>query len=143
MNIHKTNKGIHIIDDTYNANPGSMQAAIGTLTALRGKNRGFLIIGDMLELGEHSENLHRLIGSVAAESNIAGLYVTGNFADAVAAGALKERMDSETIFKGNREEILKAVTKKLEAGDWVLVKGSRGMAMEMVVEGLLAWAGNQ
>jgi len=143
MNIHKTRKGIHIIDDTYNANPGSMQAAIGTLTALRGKNRGFLIIGDMLELGDHSENLHRMIGSVAAGSNVAGLYVTGNFADAVVAGALEEGMDSETIFKGKREEILKVATKRLQAGDWVLVKGSRGMAMEMVVEGLMAWAGNQ
>jgi murE/murF fusion protein len=141
MNIHKTQKGIHIIDDTYNANPGSMQAAIGTLTALRGKNRGFLIIGDMLELGEHSGPMHRMIGSVAAGSNIAGLYVTGNFADDVAAGALEGRMDSVNIFKGTREEILKAITKKLAAGDWVLVKGSRGMAMETVVEGLKVWAG--
>jgi MurE/MurF fusion protein len=141
MNIHKTPKGIHIIDDTYNANPGSMQAAIGTLTALRGKNRGFLIIGDMLELGEHSGPMHRMIGSVAAGSNIAGLYVTGNFADDVSAGALEGRMDSANIFKGTREEILKAITKKLAAGDWVLVKGSRGMAMETVVEGLKVWAG--
>lgn len=143
MNIHKTPKGIHVIDDTYNANPGSMRAAIGTLTALREKNRGFMVIGDMLELGEHSGNMHRMIGSVAAGSNIAGLYVTGNFADDVAAGALEGKMDSENIFKGTREEILKAITKKLDAGDWVLVKGSRGMAMEMVVEGLLAWAGSQ
>jgi len=97
----------------------------------------------MLELGEHSENLHRMIGSVAAGSNVAGLYVTGNFADDLVAGALEEGMDSETIFKGNREEILKVATNRLQAGDWVLVKGSRGMAMEMVVEGLLAWAGNQ
>jgi MurE/MurF fusion protein len=143
MNIHKTHKGIHIIDDTYNANPGSMQAAIGTLTSLKGKNRGFLVIGDMLELGEHSGKMHRMIGAVAAGSNIAGLYVTGSFADDVAAGALEERMNSNNIFKGAREEILEAITKKLDAGDWVLVKGSRGMAMEKVVEGLLAWAGSQ
>ncbi len=141
MNIHKTHKGIHIIDDTYNANPGSMQAAIGTLAALKGKNKGFLIIGDMLELGEHSAPMHKMIGSVAAGSNIAGLYVTGNFADDVAAGALEGRMNSSNIYKGTREEILKAITQKLDAGDWVLVKGSRGMAMEKVVEGLLKWAG--
>jgi murE/murF fusion protein len=143
MNIHNTGKGIHIIDDTYNANPGSMQAAIGTLAALKGKNRGFLIVGDMLELGEHSAPMHRKIGSIAAGSNIIGLYVTGNFADDVAAGALEGRMDSRDIFKGSREEIVNAATQKLDTGDWVLVKGSRGMAMEKVVEGLLEWAGNE
>jgi murE/murF fusion protein len=143
MNIHKTQKGIHIIDDTYNANPGSMEAAIGTLAALKGKNRGFLIVGDMLELGEHSAKMHRTIGLIAAGSNIAGLYVAGNYADDVATGALEGQMDSEDIFKGTREEILKAVTKKLDGDDWVLVKGSRGMAMETIVEGLLKWAGHQ
>jgi murE/murF fusion protein len=143
MNIHQTNKGVHIIDDTYNANPGSMQAAIATLAALKGKNRGFLIVGDMLELGEHSAKMHRKIGSVAAGANIAGLYVTGNYADDVAAGALEAKLDSEDIFKGTREEILEAITKKLDAGDWVLVKGSRGMAMETVVEGLFKWAGGR
>jgi MurE/MurF fusion protein len=143
MNIHKTHKGIHIIDDTYNANPGSMRAAIETLAILRGKNRGFLIIGDMLELGKHSAPMHRMIGSAAAGSNIAGLYVTGNFADDVAAGAVEGRMDSSRIFKGTREEILEAITKKLDDGDWVLVKGSRGMAMETVVKWLLSWAGGK
>ena len=143
MNIHKTGKGIHIIDDTYNANPGSMRAAIETLTALRGKNRGFTIIGDMLELGDHSASMHRMIGTVAAGSNIAGLYVTGNFADDVVAGAMDEKMKSKDIFKGSREEILEAITKKLDSGDWVLVKGSRGMRMETVVEGLLKWAGGR
>ena len=51
-------------------------------------------------------------------------------------------MNSDDIFKGTREEIIEAVTDRLDAGDWVLVKGSRGMAMEKVVEGLLAWADN-
>jgi UDP-N-acetylmuramoyl-tripeptide--D-alanyl-D-alanine ligase len=120
-----------------------MQAAIETLTALRGKNRGFAIVGDMLELGEHSAPMHRMIGSMAAGSNIAGIYVTGNFADDVAAGALEGQMDSKNIFKGSREEILQAITKKLDAGDWILVKGSRGMTMETVVDGLLKWAGDR
>jgi UDP-N-acetylmuramoyl-tripeptide--D-alanyl-D-alanine ligase len=142
MNIHKTGKGIHIIDDTYNANPGSMQAAIITFTSLKGKNKGFLITGDMLELGEHSAPMHQKIGAIAARSEIAALYVTGKFAEDVVAGALEEHMNSDDIFKGTREEIIEAVTDRLDAGDWVLVKGSRGMAMEKVVEGLLAWADN-
>jgi len=143
MNIHETAKRIHIIDDTYNANPGSMQAAIRTLVSLKGKNRGFLIVGDMLELGEHSSSLHQKIGSIAAGSAITGLYVTGKYAEDVVKGALAEHMNPDDIFKGSREEILGAVIERLEAGDWVLVKGSRGMAMENVVEGLLGWAGGE
>jgi UDP-N-acetylmuramoyl-tripeptide--D-alanyl-D-alanine ligase len=142
MNIHKTGKGIHIIDDTYNANPGSMEAAIITLASLKGKNKGFLIAGDMLELGKHSAPMHQQIGAVAARSEIAGLYVTGKYAEDVATGALEEHMNPDNIFKGTREEIIEAVTDRLDAGDWVLVKGSRGMAMEKVVQGLLAWADN-
>jgi UDP-N-acetylmuramyl pentapeptide synthase len=142
MNIHKTGKGIHIIDDTYNANPGSMQAAITTLTSLRGKKKGFLIVGDMLELGEHSASMHQKIGAVAARSEIAGLYVTGKYAEDVAKGALEEHMNPGNIFKGTHEEIIDAVTDRLSADDWVLVKGSRGMTMEKVVQGLLAWADN-
>ena len=142
MNIHNTGKGIHIIDDTYNANPGSMQAAISTLTSLKGNNKGFLIAGDMLELGNHSAPMHRKIGAVAARSKIAGLYVTGKYAEDVAAGALEEHMRPDDIFKGTREEIVEAVTARLNTGDWVLVKGSRGMAMEKIVQGLLAWADN-
>jgi UDP-N-acetylmuramoyl-tripeptide--D-alanyl-D-alanine ligase len=137
MNIHKTGKGIHIIDDTYNANPGSMQAAIITLTSLKGKKKGFLIAGDMLELGEHSAPMHRKIGAVAARSEIAGLYVTGKYAEDVAKGALEEHMNPRDIFKGTHEEIVDAVTDRLSAGDWVLVKGSRGMTMEKVVQALL------
>jgi len=142
MNIHKTGKGIHIIDDTYNANPGSMKAAIITLVSLKGKNKGFLIAGDMLELGEHSAAMHREIGSITAKANIAGLFVTGKFAEDVAKGALEEHMNPDDIFKGTREEIIEAVTDRLNAGNWVLVKGSRGMAMEKVVKGLLEWADN-
>ena len=143
MDIHNTARGIHIIDDTYNANPGSMQAAIVTLTSLKGKNKGFLITGDMLELGEHSAPMHQRIGAVAAGSEIAGLYVTGNYAEDVVKGALEEHMNPDDIFKGTREEIIEAVTDRLEFGDWVLVKGSRGMAMEKVVQGLLAWTNSQ
>jgi UDP-N-acetylmuramyl pentapeptide synthase len=143
MNIHKTGKEIHIIDDTYNANPGSMQAAISTLTSLKGKNKGFLIIGDMLELGEHSAPMHQKIGAIAARSRIAGLYVAGKYAEDVVKGALEEHMNPDDIFKGTREEIIDAVTDRLDAGDWVLVKGSRGMAMEKVVQGLMVWANSQ
>jgi MurE/MurF fusion protein len=142
MNIHHTVKGIHIIDDTYNANPDSMQGAINTLMSLKGKHRGFMISGDMLELGEHSGPMHQKTGAAAAGSEIAGLYITGKYAEDVAKGALKANMNPDDIFRGTREEIIEAVKDRLDVGDWVLVKGSRGMAMEKIVQGLLAWADN-
>jgi UDP-N-acetylmuramyl pentapeptide synthase len=64
--------------------------------------------------------------------------VTGKYAEDVAKGALEENMNPNDIFKGNQEEILEAIISRLDAGDWVLVKGSRGMAMEKVVQRLLA-----
>ena len=86
--------------------------------------------------------MHHEIGAKAAGSGIGRIYVTGDFAENVVTGALEEHMDSEDIFKGTREEILEDIIGRLHAGDWILVKGSRGMAMEKVVEGLLRWAGN-
>ena len=142
MNILKTGKGINIIDDTYNANPDSMKEAINTLMSLKSNNRGVLVAGDMLELGEHAESMHRNIGRIAAGSDIAMLYVTGQFAQTVAAGAMDEDMDSHDIFTGTKQEILEVITGRLSPGDCILVKGSRGMAMETIVQGLLDWAGD-
>jgi len=129
-------RGVHIIDDTYNANPDSMKTAIRTLGSLKGNSRGILVAGDMLELGEHAESMHRKTGSLAVRSNIARLYVTGEFAETVADGARKENKNSMDIFIGSRKEILEDLKKWLLPGDWVLVKGSRSMGMEKIVEGL-------
>jgi len=142
MNILKTGKGINIIDDTYNANPDSMKAAINTLMSLKGNNRGILVAGDMLELGEHAESMHRNIGRIAAGSDIAKLYVTGQFAQTVAMGAMDEDMDSRDIFTDTKEKILEDIKDRIGPGDWVLVKGSRGMTMETIVQGLLDWSKN-
>ena len=140
MNIVKTGRRITIIDDTYNANPGSMKAAITTLRSLKGDHTGILVAGDMLELGAHAESMHRDIGRIAAGSDIANLYVTGEFARTVAAGAMDENMDPGNIFTGTKEEILEDIKYRLGPGDWVLIKGSRSMAMETIVQGLLDWA---
>ena len=143
LNIFETDNGIHIIDDTYNANPGSMGAAISTLMSLKGGGRGIFVAGDMLELGSHAERLHRNIGSLAAASGIERLYITGDFAESVAKGARDEDMDPHKIFIGTKEEILTDLTAQARSGDWILIKGSRGMAMESVVEGLKDWAGEE
>jgi MurE/MurF fusion protein len=142
MNILKTGRRITIIDDTYNANPDSMKAAINTLRSLKGNHTGILVAGDMLELGEHAESMHRDIGQIAAGSDIAKLYITGEFARTVALGAMDKDMNPLDIFTGTKEQILEDIKYRLGSGDWVLVKGSRGMAMETIVQELLDWANN-
>jgi UDP-N-acetylmuramoyl-tripeptide--D-alanyl-D-alanine ligase len=141
MNIFETASGIHIIDDTYNANPDSMQAAITTLNALRTNNRSVFVAGDMLELGARTESLHKQVGAWAAMANIDKMMVTGEFATAVISGAVDAKMNRDDIFTGSRGEILNALKDSLRPGDWVLIKGSRGARMDTVVEGLKEWAG--
>jgi UDP-N-acetylmuramoyl-tripeptide--D-alanyl-D-alanine ligase len=140
MNIFKTVNGVNIIDDTYNANPGSMSAALTTLKSLKGAHRGVFVAGDMLELGKHAESMHREIGALAAKSNITRIYVTGAFADFVEAGARNGNMEGREIVRGTKEEILDDLTDWIQPGDWILIKGSRGMRMENIVEGLKARA---
>ena len=130
-----------MIDDTYNANPDSMQAAFVTLNTLCAGQRRIVVCGDMLELGEHSQALHQHIGKQAASVGISKLYVTGEFAAAVAAGAEEAGMDQRHIFTGTKDRIIEALKTELKTDDWVLVKGSRGMAMEEVVQAVARWAG--
>ena len=141
MDIFQTANGVHIIDDTYNANPESMKAAIETLGTLRRNNRSLFVAGDMLELGEQSEALHKQVGAWAAAADIEKLLVTGEFASAVASGAMNAKMKPADIFTGTRDEIIDALKQSLTSGDWVLIKGSRGARMETVVKGLKSWAG--
>ena len=141
MNILQTPDGIHIIDDTYNANPESMQAAIKTLKASGAGSRTIVVSGDMLELGEHAESMHKQIGALAAASGICKLYVIGDFSEAVAAGARQAKMRAANIIRGSKDDIIDDLKQTLQPGDWILIKGSRGMAMEDVVSALKIWAG--
>jgi UDP-N-acetylmuramoyl-tripeptide--D-alanyl-D-alanine ligase len=140
LNILKIDPSLTIIDDTYNANPGSMAAAIQTWHSLKKQHRGMLILGDMLELGQQSEHLHYQLGALAAQSGPYRLYVTGNFAEAVAQGAQAGGMHAETIFIGNHKDIIGDLVRQVRPQDHLLIKGSRGMAMEQIIDGLKTWA---
>ncbi|MGD8261283.1 MAG: UDP-N-acetylmuramoyl-tripeptide--D-alanyl-D-alanine ligase, partial [Desulfobacterales bacterium] len=140
MNILRLPNEITLMDDTYNANPSSMKSAISTLATLRSTSRSALVAGDMLELGPQAEILHREIGAIAVRSGIQRIYAQGEFAEAVAAGARDEGLKPTNIFTGAREEILHDLKQWLQPGDWLLVKGSRGMAMEKIVKELKDWA---
>ncbi len=132
----ETRTGIHVIDDAYNANPGSMQAAIDALAALKGGNRAFLVAGDMLELGEAAPALHHDVGRVAAAGGIDRLYLTGTFVRDMADGALSAGMHNGDVFVGSKSEILEKLAQELMPGDWVLIKGSRSTGMEHIVQHL-------
>jgi len=132
--------GIHLIDDTYNANPASMAGAIATLNHLRGDARGLLVLGDMRELGAAAGALHREAGLQAARSGASKLLVCGDFAGEVAAGARRGGMAPADVVAGPRPDIQAALLLELKRGDWVLVKGSRAMGMEAVVRAVQDWS---
>ncbi len=134
--------GLKIINDTYNANPASMAAAFAALEGLRGSRRTVVVLGDMLELGEKSELAHRRLGENAACKGFDYLFVIGSYAQMVVQGALDAGMSRSRIKNHQtREEIVEGIKRlvdlgELEGGDWLLIKGSRSMGMEMVISGL-------
>jgi UDP-N-acetylmuramoyl-tripeptide--D-alanyl-D-alanine ligase len=132
--------GVHLIDDTYNANPVSMAAAFESFSELKGAGHGYLILGDMLELGDQAEQLHRQVGELAAQSRPVKLYAYGEHAGSVVQGAHLAGMSEKSLFTGSKSAIAADVIQRLADGDWVLVKGSRGSAMETVVEAIRKWS---
>jgi UDP-N-acetylmuramoyl-tripeptide--D-alanyl-D-alanine ligase len=126
-----------VIDDSYNANPTSMRAACEMLRDWQGANKRLLIVGDMLELGEHSEQAHAEIGRVAASANIDGLLAFGPRAAQVVTAALAAGLRPQRVAQCETFDILLTVLDcVLEPGDVLLIKGSRGMRMERVIDWL-------
>jgi len=137
LTIHHSTNGFHIIDDTYNANPSSMKAALDTLKELSQSNHCYLVCGDMYELGKNSKQYHKEIGEYASNSGITGLFATGMYSSDVINGAYQSGLKSNALHQGTIENLAKTLLKQLEPGDWILVKGSRAMKMERFVNQLL------
>ncbi len=142
MQIVKGKGGLLILNDTYNANPASMRAGIVTLAQQEGKRR-VAILGDMLELGPGSGEAHRDIGLFLAGQGVDFVALVGSFAPETAAGALQAGMKKRQLLVfSEKQEVVPWIegllaTGQLQAGDWLLVKGSRGMRLEEVVERLV------
>jgi len=129
--------GITVIDDTYNANPRSMDAALAALEELSGGGRKIAVLGDMFELGPETVAAHRRLGRHAAKIGLNRLILLGENAPHVAAGALEERMSQGAIrVAEDHAEVVQDLRDTSQRGDVILVKGSRGMRMERVVRGL-------
>src|SRR5690606_38465164 len=123
-----------LIDDSYNANPGSLDAAIDTLAAAAGES--WLVLGDMRELGGDAEALHAAAGRRARRAGIARVDAIGPLSRAAA----ERRGEGRAHFQ-NHGALVDALRVGLHAGVRVLVKGSRGSAMERVVDALLPETG--
>lgn len=127
-------RGVDIINDSYNSNPLSMSAALEVLESYPAFSR-WVVFGDMLELGEKSEYFHRMAGVLVAKSGADGLLTFGEhsryvLAEAGASGMLKERL----WHCASHSEAARILRKIAAKGDVILIKGSRGMKMEKVVE---------
>ncbi|MFF2886756.1 UDP-N-acetylmuramoyl-tripeptide--D-alanyl-D-alanine ligase [Paenibacillus sp. NPDC057967] len=136
----KAYNGATILNDAYNANPTAVRAAIDLVSGLGGFGRRWIVLGDMLDLGPEEASLHREIGE----------YITEGKAEAVATFGALAAITSEAAAKNlpnaaeagyirhfeNKKELTEWVREQLQPGDLVLVKGSRGMQMEQVVQAL-------
>jgi UDP-N-acetylmuramoyl-tripeptide--D-alanyl-D-alanine ligase len=128
-----------ILDDSYNASPDAVLAALGLLAELPG--RRIAVLGEMLELGDAAEAEHLRVGRGAA-SVVDRLVVVGAGADGIAEGALEGGLAAGRIDRAaDREAALALLLADLQAGDTVLVKASRGAALDLLVEQLVQAAG--
>jgi len=138
LNIVKNRTGVTIINDTYNANPTSMEGALLTLMELKGEGRAVAVLGDMLELGPAAREAHWELGERAARLGIDFLVTLGEWRETVLAGARQGGLPAGRgrAFPG-REEAAAFLKEWLQPGDIVLVKASRGLQLEHIVAELL------
>lgn len=129
LNIINAGSGIRLIDDTYNANPGSLKAGIEVLNALSGEH--WLVLGDMAELGAESEQLHRQVGQDALDMNVDKLLATGENSQAAV-----QAFGEQGHFFSTQDELIAFIKQTLHENVNILIKGSRAMQMEKVVEAL-------
>lgn len=126
--------GITIIDDSYNANPASVKAALETLSQVAAEGHRIAVLGDMLELGDHEAEAHKCVGAVAGR-NTDRLYLLGGLMKKYAAegAALTDMPPESIILCADHKDIADKLHLALRENDVILVKGSRGMTMEQVV----------
>jgi len=131
--------GFAVINDSYNSNPAALRAMLELLAHTAGYRRRILAAGEMLELGPASASLHRETGAAAATLNLDWIVAVQGHAAEIAAGAINAGMPPERArFFATSSEAAAFVAEIVEPGDLLLVKGSRGVKMERVVEALRA-----
>lgn len=138
MQLLQNAKGVSIINDAYNANPQSVQAALESLAVMGKGRRTVAVLGTMLELGKWSGPAHREAGIAAAKLGIQQLVAVGPDGEQTVGGAIQAGMPSQAgVHFKEAEEAARFLVSWVARGDLVLVKGSRGMHMEDIVEELV------
>jgi UDP-N-acetylmuramoyl-tripeptide--D-alanyl-D-alanine ligase len=140
MELRERADGLVVVNDAYNANPASMLAAIDALVSIgaRRRRRTVAVLGEMLELGDGALEAHREVGRAAADAGVDLLVVVGEPARGIAEGAREAAgWAGEVLLAAGRAEALARVRENVAAGDVVLVKASRGAALETIADGLL------
>jgi murE/murF fusion protein len=138
--VEELPSGLRVLNDCYNANPASMQAALNTLIDLKNNNKTIAVLGDMLELGHKTDEAHSTLGRTVKELGIDYLAAFGNQAENVVTSAKNSGMAPAAAhgFRSKKDlafwlhELMQ--NEKIGSGDWLLIKGSRGMRMEEVLE---------
>ncbi|MET7301148.1 UDP-N-acetylmuramoyl-tripeptide--D-alanyl-D-alanine ligase [Embleya sp. NPDC005575] len=140
MEVTRRDDGVTVVNDAYNANPESMRAALKALVAMAGGNRTFAVLGEMRELGEASLTEHDAIGRLAVRLNIHRLVAVGGREAAwIDMGAKNEgSWGEESVLVPDVEAAVELLRGELAPGDVVLVKASRGAALERLAAALLA-----
>jgi len=140
MELHERDDGLVVVNDAYNANPASMVAALDALAGI-GSRRGrrtVAVLGEMKELGPGADESHREVGRAAADAGIDVIVVVGEEARGIAEGArASEGWTGTVVLTAGRDEAVGWVRKNAAAEDVVLVKASRGVALEVVADDLL------
>lgn len=136
MNVVDRGAQVRILDDSYNANPQSMRAGLQTLAATQ-RDFKIAILGDMLELGPLGPGMHAMIGQLIAENHINCLVAIGELAHHTAKAAEDAQVPQVYWFE-TKEEALPTIAKLVEPGSAILVKASRRMAFEEIVQYLVS-----
>ncbi len=137
MQVHELGDGTTLVDDTYNANPVSMSAAIRSVASVRGERPFVAILGEMRELGVESARLHREVGRQLGGAGVSALVTMGDLGREIAEGAREAGVPADVCHHARDHEDAVLWVRGRWAGSWILVKGSRGMAMERVVKGII------
>ncbi len=139
MELHDRSDGVTVINDSYNANPDSMRAALITLAELgRAGRRTWAVLGDMLELGDAAAQEHAAIGRFAAQIGVGHLIAIGEYASRVTDAALAAGLSAtRAVALLDKRAAVGVVTVGLAPGDVVLVKASRGLALDTVADDIL------
>ncbi|TYS57406.1 UDP-N-acetylmuramoyl-tripeptide--D-alanyl-D-alanine ligase [Sutcliffiella horikoshii] len=134
--VVETSGGWTVINDAYNASPTSMRAALDLLGSLDGYGKKIAVLGDMLELGDMEKTFHQEIGQYVKEKNVDYVFTFGALGMEIAKGAQEVLEPSRVKPFMNKQELTRELLPLLENGDVVMVKGSRGMKLEEVIEGI-------